>query len=114
MVSFEWYQFKELRQMQNSKKPQNTHLFHEMNSSASLYLVDSSDNTKWLKTTDEGITVSTAYTCEANITKSAPDRTNGYVYFLNVGASGADHTEFPDEINTFDIFDPHTWALPKL
>lgn len=56
MVDFEWWQFVELRQMQNTKKPFNAQLIWE-HSTYGLYFVDSADQTVLLKTTDKGITV---------------------------------------------------------
>lgn len=60
-TSFEWYQFKELRQLQNSKKPFNTHLIWG-HSIYGILFVDSADQTVLLKTIDKGVTVTTVTT----------------------------------------------------
>ncbi len=89
MVAFEWLQFEELRQMQNSKKPQNNHLWVE-NTTYGDYFVDSADNTSLLKTADNGVTVTTidlsGLTVDANIVALFHDRVGERLYGINSAA----------------------------
>ena len=87
MTVFEWWQFKELRQMHNSKKPNNATQFHEMDSSTKLFFVDSTNTDIWLKTEDEGVTVSESADAGSTIYRTCPDFPNGIIYFNRAGSS---------------------------
>ena len=125
MVSYEWLTFKELRQMQNSKKPFNSPLFVE-NTIYGLYFVDSADQDVLLKTTDEGVTVSTvdlsalthAYKIQAlwhdrannKIYGGASDNqsVNGVAFYIDLASSDAE-----TEMSVFGGFGVDIWDVFK-
>ncbi len=81
MGNFQYYNYELLRTIQNSKKPQNTHLIFE--TTYGIYFVDSSDNTILLKTDDEGLTVSTVVDRDRDIVYGWYDRDNEYIWLVD-------------------------------
>lgn len=88
-MSYPIYNFSKQNDVQNNKKPFNSHLCIE-NETYGIYFVDSGDRTVLLKTTDEGENVSTVETRTREIVSGWHDRDNDIIYFVCCNGFGYD------------------------
>lgn len=95
----------------SSKKPHNTHLIVETNSSGILYLVDSVDQTKLYKTTDKGKNWSLITTRDENIRVLWHDRTNEKLYLCDCN-NNADNNDI--DVAYIDLTDDSINSLGTL
>jgi len=90
------YHYEYLRTMENSKKPENSHLCIE-NDTYGIYFVDSADQTIIRKTIDEGVTVSEVHNDSLTIISMWHDRANNFIYFFAVltsyGGGGSNYVK---------------------
>lgn len=86
-MSYSILNYSKQNDVQNNKKPENLHLTFETDDYG-IFFVDSSDNTKLLKTTDEGVTVSTVETRSKKIARAYHDRNNSKIYFVDCEYDG--------------------------
>jgi hypothetical protein len=76
-----YFNYLEEGDIQNNKKPFNTHLIWETD--YGIYFVDASDQTVLLKTTNEGTTVTTVETRTQKIQSGFYDKPNDKIYFTD-------------------------------
>lgn len=95
--------------MENSKKPYNFHLWWE-NNTYGIYFVDSTNQDVLLKTTDEGVNVSTITTRTRKIQSGWHDKTNNKIYFVSCNQADTQFTCWYIDLTDDSITEMGTYA----
>jgi len=93
-----YYNYGKENDVQNDKYPYSNYLIVETASNG-IYFVDAAAQTTWLKTTDEGVTVSTVFNSGITISACWYDRTNEYIYFYGIqgGSLTSEYIDLADD-----------------